>query len=120
MSYLPHPNRLKKTWEFQRAYKKGRKYWDTYFVIYVYRTQLRQTRLGITASKKVGKSVQRNRVKRLIREAFRMLKLELLPNYDIVVVGRTAACGLSMHQARESLRMLFQRASIIRKTENGI
>ena len=90
MSYLPHPNRLKKKWEFQRAYKKGKKYWDAYFVIYVYHSQLGQTRLGVTASKKVGKSVQRNRVKRLIREAFRMLKLELLPNYDIVVVGRNA------------------------------
>ena len=120
MSYQPHPDRLKKSWEFQRAYKKGKKCWDTYFVIYVYHTQLRQTRLGITASKKVGKSVQRNRVKRLIREAFRMLKLELLPSYDIVVVSRAAACGLSMHQVRESLRKLFQRASILRKTENGI
>ena len=120
MSYLPHPHRLKKTWEFHRVYKKGKKCWDTYFVVYVYHTQMRQTRLGITASKKVGKSVQRNRVKRLIREAFRMLKLELLPNYDIVVVSRAAACGLSMHQVRDSLHKLFHRASILRKTEKDI
>lgn len=120
MSYLPHPDRLKKSWEFQRAYKKGKKYWDNFFVIYVYDTQLRHTRLGITASKKVGKSVQRNRVKRLIREAFRSVKLELLPNYDIVVVGRTAACGLSMLQVCDSLSKLFHRASILRKTEEGI
>ncbi len=120
MPYQPHPDRLKKSCEFQRAYKKGKKCWDNYFVIYVYHTQLRQTRLGITASKKVGKSVQRNRVKRLIREAFRRLKLELIPSYDIVIVGRAAACGLSMHQVHESLRKLFQRASILRKTENSI
>ena len=113
MSYQPHPDRLKKSWEFQRAYKKGKKYWDTYFVIYVYHTQLRRSRLGITISKKVGKSVQRNRVKRLIREAFHILKSELLPHYDIVVVGRTAACRLSMHQVQDSLNKLFHRASII-------
>jgi ribonuclease P protein component len=115
MPYQPHPERLKKTWEFQRAYQKGKKYWNPHFVIYVYRTQLSQPRLGITASKKVGTSVQRNRVKRLIREAFRMLKFELLPQIDIVVVGRKAAFGLSGQQAKESLRQLFCRASIIGK-----
>lgn len=119
MSYQPHPERLKKSWEFQRAYKKGKKYWDAYFVVYVYNTQLRQPRLGITVSKKVGKSVQRNRVKRLIREAFRMLKLELQQHYDIVVVGRNAACRLSAHQARDSLHKLFNRASILKKVDTS-
>ena len=116
MPYQPHPERLKKSWEFQRVYKKGRKCWNAHFVIYVYPTQHSQPRLGITVSKKVGISVQRNRVKRLIREAFRRLKVELLPQYDIVVVGRKAACGLSGQQATESLHQLFSRASIM-KTE---
>ena len=117
MSYQLHPERLKKSWEFQRAYKKGKKYWDAYFVIYIYHTQLKQTRLGITVSKKVGKSVQRNRVKRLIRAAFRVLKFKLLPHYDIVVVGRTAACGLTMPEVRDSLHNLFLRASILTNRE---
>lgn len=115
MSYQPHPERLKKSWEFQRAYKKGKKYWDTYFVIYVFNTQLRQPRLGITVSKKVGKSVQRNRVKRLIREAFRMLRLDINQHYDIVVVGRNAACSLSVYHVKESLHKLFNRASILKR-----
>lgn len=113
MPYQLHPERLKKSWEFLRAYKKGKKCWDAYFVVYVYRTQLTQPRLGITASKKVGNSVQRNRVKRLIREAFRKLKFELLPQCDIVVVGRPAACSLTGQQAQDSLRKLFYRASIL-------
>ena len=117
MSYQPHPERLKKSWEFQRAYKKGKKYWDAYFVIYVYHTQLKQPRLGITVSKKVGKSVQRNRVKRLIREAFRVLKQRLIPHYDIVVVGRAAACGLTMQEVRDSLHELFLHASILTDRE---
>lgn len=112
MPYQPHPERLKKSWEFQRTYKKGKKYWDAYFVIYVCQTQLRQTRLGITVSKKVGNSVQRNRVKRLIRETFRSLKSKLQPQYDIVVVGRPDAYGLTGQQAQASLQRLFRRASI--------
>jgi len=119
MPYQPHPERLKKTWEFQRAYKKGKKNWNTHFVIYVYHTEFSQPRLGITVSKKVGESVQRNRVKRLIREAYRLLKPEVLPHFDIVVVGRKAALGLSGQQAEESLYQLFCRASIMvtRKTD---
>lgn len=115
MPYKPHPHRLKKSWEFQRVYTKGKKFWDSYFVIYVYHTQNHQTRLGITASKKVGKSVKRNRMKRLIREAFRELRTELLPRYDIVVVSRKAACGLSAQQVEVSLKRLFHRASVLVK-----
>ena len=113
MPYQPHPNRLKKSWEFQRTYSKGKKYWDSYFVIYAYHVQNQQPRLGITVSKKVGKSVKRNRMKRLIREAFRELRPILLPYYDIVVVGRKAACDLSARQVEKSLRKLFYRASVL-------
>ena len=113
MPYQPHPERLKKSWEFQRAYQTGNRHWNAHFVIYVYRTCYSQPRLGITVSRKVGKSVQRNRVKRLIREAFRQLKIELLSDYDIVVVGRKAAISLSGQQAKDSLRQLFCRASIL-------
>ncbi|MCG9126181.1 ribonuclease P protein component [Candidatus Poribacteria bacterium] len=113
MPYQPHPDRLKKQWEFQRAYKSGRKYWDAYFVIYIYSTPLDQARLGITVSKKVGKSVQRNRVKRLIREVFRLLRSDLYPKYDIVVVGRPAACELTASQVEESLSKLFRKAKIL-------
>ncbi|RKU17140.1 ribonuclease P protein component [Candidatus Poribacteria bacterium] len=113
MPYQPHPERLKKSWEFQRAYKKGRKNWSPHFVIYVYRTGFSQSRLGITVSKKVGNSVTRNRVRRLIREAFRMLKPGLLPHYDIVVVGRKDAVDLSGQEAEDSLRQVFYRAFIM-------
>ncbi len=129
MQYQLHPDRLKKRWEFQRAYQKGRKYLNRYFVIYVFaRSQSAPTsgdtetiadcnagaRLGITASKKVGKSVQRNRVKRLIREAFRALRPRMQPEYDVVVVGRTAACPLTCQEAQRGLYSLFRRAAILK------
>ena len=110
---MQDPTKLKKRWEFQRAYQKGSKYWNRYFVIYVYHTRFNYLRLGITASKKVGKSVQRNRVKRLIREAFRQLRPRLKTGYDIVVVGRTPACQLTCHEAEDRLSDLFRKASIL-------
>ncbi len=110
---MQDPEKLKKRWEFQRAYQKGRKYWNRYFVIYVLHTRSNDIRLGITASKKVGKSVQRNRVKRVIRESFRQLRPRIKTGYDIVVVGRTPACRLTCQEAQDELAVLFQKASIL-------
>ena len=107
------PEKLKKRWEFQLAYQKGSKYWNRYFVIYVLNTDFKVLRLGITVSKKVGKSVQRNRVKRLIRESFCQLRPQMKIGYDIVVVGRTPASQLTCQEARNGLAHLFQRAAIL-------
>ena len=112
---MQDPKKLKKRWEFQRAYQQGSKYWNRYFVIYVFHTRFSNLRLGITVSKKVGKSVQRNRVKRLIRESFRQLRPRIKTAYDVVVVGRTEACRLTCQEAENRLLSLFRKASILNK-----
>ena len=111
---MQDPEKLKKSWEFRRAYQKGKKYWNRYFVIYVLHNPFNQLRLGVTVSKKVGKSVQRNRVKRLIRESFRHLRTRVKVGYDIVVVGRTPACQLTCQETQNALAHLFQRAAILK------
>ena len=88
MPYQPHPEKVKKKWEFQRAYKKGRKYLNHCFVVYVYPNKLNSARLGITASKKMGKSVERNRAKRLIREFFRLSRHRILTDGVERALGR--------------------------------
>ena len=117
---MQDPKKLKKRWEFQRTYQKGSKYWDRYFVIYVFHTHFNSLRLGITVSKKVGKSVQRNRVKRLIRESFRQLRPRIKTEYDIVVVGRTQARQLTCREAKDGLFRLFRKASILKKPAGDI
>ena len=115
MAHTPHPEKLKKRWEFQRGYRKGQKYWNREFVIYVYRNTFNSTRLGITASKKIGKSVHRNRAKRLIREVFRLSKERIRPGYDIVVVGRAPSIHLAYQDAQKALLYLFRKARILKK-----
>ena len=116
MAHTLHPERLKKRWEFQRGYRKGRKYWNREYVLYVYKNTCNRSRLGITASKKIGKSVQRNRAKRLIREVFRLSKDRIYPGYDIIVVGRSPSIHLEYQSARKTLLRLFQKARILKKT----
>ncbi len=120
---MSDPKKLKKRSEFQRVYQNGSKYWNRYFVIYVLRTHFDYLRLGITVSKKVGKSVQRNRVKRLIRESFRHLRPQIQTAYDVVVVGRTPASRLKCQEAQSALYNLFRRASILmndKSHRNGV
>ena len=116
MAHAPHPEKLKKKWEFQRGYRKGRKYWNREFVVYVYQNMFNSTRLGITASKKIGKSVQRNRTKRLIREVFRLSKERIHPGYDIIVVGRSPSIYLKYQGAQKALLHLFRKARILKET----
>lgn len=118
MTQTPHPERLKKRWEFQRGYRKGQKYWNREFVIYVHHNAFNSTRLGITASKKIGNSVRRNRTKRLIREVFRLSKERIRTGYDIIVVGRTPSIHLDYQRAQKALLYLFRKARILEKSGN--
>ncbi|MBM3235571.1 ribonuclease P protein component [Candidatus Poribacteria bacterium] len=110
---FPDSLRLTKKREFEKVYKNGRRYWNKTFVIYIMPNKINITRLGLTVSKKVGKSVKRNRVKRLIRESFRLSQEQIMPGYDIVVVAQPSAYGLKYQQARLELLALWRRAGIL-------
>jgi ribonuclease P protein component len=64
--------RLKKNAEFRVVYRKGKSFSNNLLVLYIYKNKKDFNRLGIVVSKKVGKSVIRNRIKRLIKESFRL------------------------------------------------
>ena len=80
---------LKTNSDFRRAYARGKSYTNPALVMYVRKNRAGSCRIGITASKKIGNAVQRNRARRVIREAFRQVKLPLRSNYDVVFVART-------------------------------
>lgn len=81
---------LKKNLEFKRVYKKGRAYVSRTIVSYVLKKSKSDTRIGITASKKTGNAVKRNRSRRIILAAYRKVSPYIKPGYDIVFVARAA------------------------------
>jgi len=105
--------KLKRNWQFERIYREGNKYSDDLFVLYVLPNNTQETRIGLTVTKKVGISVQRNRIKRVIREVFRLLE-EIIPGNDLVIIAKKAAVNLGYSQARDSLRFLLYRAGILK------
>ena len=82
---------LKNTNQFKIVYNNGKSYANRDLVMYLRKNDSDTNRLGISVSKKVGNSVVRHRVTRLIRESYRLNEEKLLQGYDIVVVARANA-----------------------------
>lgn len=100
---------LKKNYEFSRIYKKGRFFPGKYMVIYVLQNRSGLNRLGITASKKVGKSVRRNRVKRLIRESYRYFEAYIPDGLDIVFAVRVTETEYGFAEIRKEMKFLLKK-----------
>ena len=82
---------LKKNRDFRTVYREGRSYANRLLVMYTLKNDSDRNRLGISVSKKVGNSVVRHRVTRLIREAYRLNRANIDVGYDIVIVARPSS-----------------------------
>lgn len=88
---------IKENRDFRRLYHRGKSAANSYLVLYASKNRLGYSRLGITVSVKLGGAVVRNRMKRLLREAYRLHERELPAGWDFVLVARSRArqakCG---------------------------
>lgn len=80
---------LKENREFRRAYTRGKSYVSPDLVTYIIKNNNNNLRIGITTGKKIGKAVERNRSRRIIRAAYYQISDNILKGYDIVFVART-------------------------------
>ena len=97
---------LKKNRDFQNVYSKGRSYANRMLVMYVLNNHTENNRLGISVSKKVGNSVIRHRITRLIRESYRLQEDMFNSGLDIVVIARATARNADYHQIESALMHL--------------
>lgn len=117
---LPKHFKLRKPAEFQLVYKNGKRFDQRFVSAFVLPNNLENHRLGITASRKaVGNAVQRNRAKRLLREAFRLSKVELnqlTSKYDFVLNARRNLLKVKMQEPLADFHRLILQ---IKKHESG-
>lgn len=104
---------LKTNSDFRRAYARGKSYTNPALVLYVRKNRAGSSRIGITASKKIGNAVQRNRARRVIREAFRQIKSPLKGHYDLVFVARTKTVFKKSTDIYEIMLPMLTNAGVI-------
>jgi ribonuclease P protein component len=97
--------RLSRSAEFERVYRQGRSTAGRYLVLYSFpNSSAPSARLGLSVSRKVGGAVERNRIKRLLREAFAQTEHELGPEQDVVVVARPEIRELAEREGLDGVR----------------
>ncbi|ADK17297.1 MULTISPECIES: ribonuclease P protein component [Clostridium] len=107
--------RIKKNAEFRAVYRRGKSFSNNLLVLYIYRNKKGINRLGISVSKKVGKSVIRNRIKRLIKENFRLNIEDIKVGYDLVFIARNLSNGKSYIEIENSMKNLIKKAGLYNK-----
>ncbi len=111
---------LKKNSDFRRVYQNGRSRANKYLVMYVMKNGTERNRLGISVSKKVGNSVVRHHLTRLIREAYRLSEHRYKKGLDIVVVVRVSAKEIDYHTMYDSLLHAAGIQGILHKDGSGL
>lgn len=82
---------LKKNRDFRNVYQRGKSYANKYLVMYILKNDIDKNRVGISVSKKIGNSIVRHRLTRLIRESYRLNEERFFCGYDIVIIARIGA-----------------------------
>ena len=110
---------LKKNYEFMRLYKKGKFFVGKYIVLYVLKNNMNTNRLGVTVNKKVGKSVTRNRLKRLIKENYRHYEAVLKNGCDLVFVARNSDIMPGYSEINKEMKFLLKKLDVFMQETNN-
>ncbi|MDR0879643.1 MAG: ribonuclease P protein component [Clostridioides sp.] len=107
---------LKKDADFRKVYRHGKSFATKHLVIYVLKNKSDRSRLGISVSKKVGKAVTRNRVRRLIKEVYRLnIDEKIKPGYDIVFIARNSSKDAGFNDIQKSMGYLTRKSAVVER-----
>ena len=109
---------LTKRDQYALVYTKGSSWMSNLVVMKALSNKLSLSRYGLSVSKRVGKAVTRNRVKRLLREVLRLTPLE--PGWDIIFIARSGAASASYAEIEKSVVSLLSRARLLRKEDEEV
>lgn len=110
--FMQHTTSMKYNFEFKRLYHKGNSITAGFLVLYYRKRNQPENRLGITVSRKIGNAVTRNRIRRLIRESYRLKEPSIAKGYDFVFVARARAVHCSFEQINRDMSFLLKKSGL--------
>lgn len=110
---------LKNNYEFRRLYSKGSSAASPCLVVYARKSKRDKNGLGITVSTKVGKAVVRNRIRRRIREIYRLSEADIVRGTQLVVVARPRAAGASYAELRSGFIRACEKLGILEEGDRA-
>jgi ribonuclease P protein component len=113
---FPKSERLRWGYEFRRVFQSGRKAEGALLAVYVLEAPaaaVKRRAVGIVTGRRLGGAVQRNRARRLLREAYRLNKQKLKPNIELVMVARPAILGKRLEEVETELLKLCRAAGAL-------
>ncbi|MGQ9585302.1 MAG: ribonuclease P protein component [Anaerolineae bacterium] len=110
---LPRHVRLHRRADFQRVREGGRTWADPWLVLSALPNGLTYSRFGFVVGKRVGKAVERNRMRRLMREAVRLHRPQVAPGWDLVWIARVGVAGARFARVEQSVGALLAEAGLL-------
>jgi len=105
--------KLSKTSEFNKVFSEGRRIEGKNLIVFILKNDYGFNRLGIIVKKETGKAVVRNKIKRRLREASRLLNKKLLPGYDIIVLAKNNIRESNYFETCHDLESLFYKGRLL-------
>ncbi|MEW8973875.1 MAG: ribonuclease P protein component [Tissierellaceae bacterium] len=107
--------RLRKNMEFKKVYNCGRNFWNRNLILYVRKNDSEETRVGYTITKKIGNSVVRNKLRRRMKEIYRLNFHRIKAGYDLVFIPKKNIVHISYDELESSMIHIMKIAGILKK-----
>ena len=107
--------RIRKNMEFKNVYKTGRNYWNRNLVLYVKKNGLNETRVGYTITKKIGNAVTRNKMRRRMKEIYRLNFHNIKEGYDLIFIAKRSIVDIPYKELEGSMIHIMSISKLLKK-----
>lgn len=107
--------RIRKSMEFKKVYNGGKNYWNRNLILYTRLNKLEESRIGITITKKIGNAVVRNKIRRRIKEIYRLNFYRIKGGYDLVFIPKKNVVDISYKELESAVIHILKISSMLKE-----
>jgi len=106
--------KLRKNMEFKKVYSGGKNFWNRNLILYIRKNKLEESRFGVTITKKIGNAVVRNKIKRRIKEIYRLNMYRIKDGYDLIFIPKKNVVDISYKELESALIHILKLSNMLK------